>query len=107
MVNTETFFKKLTSKTNSRLSDAGPEKDWKIIFMSAIFLTLLSIVVNLLIFIKVDKGEIFVVEAPGQSGERTLNPETLRETVRYYQAKAEEFQTLQSAPATGLVDPSI
>ncbi len=93
------FFKKFGFGTS-------PEADWKIIFVSTIILTILVIVSSIFIFIKIDKGEIFVVEKSAGEGDKTLDLSLLRETVSYYQNKALEFERIKRArtPAT---DPSL
>lgn len=109
MKNFSAFFKKLDFKKKGSLFGFGtsPQADWKIIFTTGALLVILGILANALIFIKVDKGEIFVVEAPELLGEHGLNLNTLRETVGYYNSKALEFERIKSGTSTGLVDPSI
>ena len=104
-----TFFKKLEIRKKGSLFGfgTGPQADWKIIFMTGASLVVLVTLANALIFVKVDKGEIFVVEAPELLGERGLNLNTLRETVGYYNSKALELERIKSATSTRLVDPSI
>ena len=61
---------------------------------------------SVFIFIKIDKGEIFVVERASVQKEKALDVSTLKETVTYYQNKALEFEKIKSQviPAT---DPSL
>ncbi|MEX2013480.1 MAG: hypothetical protein WD897_01005, partial [Parcubacteria group bacterium] len=70
---------------------ASPEADWKIILISTIILTVLVIALSVFVFVKVGKGEIFVVERLVGEEERALDTSLLRETVLHYQNKALEF----------------
>lgn len=100
------------SKTGSRMQPRSfrfgesPETDWKIIFISAAFLSMIAIVVAAFIFIQIGNGEIFIVEREVSSGDTTLNIERLEEAVLYYQEKSAEFERLRTAPAPA-VDPSL
>ena len=108
MENLQTSFKKLNWKTDGRLFGFGtsPEADWKIIFISTVALALLVIIISAFIFIKIDKGEIFVVEQSDEQGEKTLDISLLKETVSYYEGKAVEFERIKRA-STPAVDPSL
>ena len=99
MENPQTFFKKFGFGTS-------PEADWKIIFVSTMILAVLVIASNIFIFIKINKGEIFVVEKSAEEGDKTLDLSLIRKTVSYYQNKALEFERIKRAktPAT---DPSL
>ena len=108
MESLKTSLNKLNWKINGRLFGLGssPEADWKIIFISALILAVSVIALSVFIFIKIDKGEIFVVERSLDQGEKTLDIFLLKETVSYYQGKAREFDRIKSlvVPAK---DPSL
>lgn len=108
MDNFKNFFTKLNFKKNGRLFGIGtsPDADWKIIFVSTIMLAILVIGLSTFIFIKVGRGEIFVVEKPTEEGEHNLNLPLLRETVSYYQDKLVEFEKIKNTK-TPAVDPSL
>lgn len=91
-------FKKLNWKTNGRLFGFGtsPECDWKIIFISTIILVALVGVLSVYIFMKIDRGEIFVVEKSDEPSEKSLDVSLLKETVLYYKNKALEFKRIKS-----------
>ena len=59
-----------------------------------------------LIFIKIDKGEIFVVKRSEIEGEKSLDVSLLHKTVSYYQNKALEFERIKNIK-TQAVDPSL
>ena len=84
----------------------SPESDWKIIFVSTLFLIVVVIAVSAGIFIKVNKWEIFVVEKTVDSSENTLNIELLEKTVKYYQDKEIIFEEIKSGGSV-TVDPSL
>lgn len=85
---------------------ASPEADWKIILISTMILAVLVIALSVFVFIKVDKGEIFVVERSVDKEEKALDISLLRETVLYYQNKALEFERIKNS-VTLIVDPSL
>lgn len=107
-MNPQTSFKKSIWKVNGRLFGFGtsPEADWKIILISTIILTVLVIALSVFLFIKVDKGEIFMVEKSVGQKEKALNISLLKETVFYYQNKALEFERIKSS-VTPTADPSL
>ena len=101
------LLKRLNLKKGHRTAfGLSPEVDWKIIFVSTAVLIILVIASSIFIYVKIDKGEIFVVEKPEENRERTLNISALKETISYYQNKALEFERIKSqvTPAT---DPSL
>ena len=108
MENPQTFLKKLNWKINGRLFGFGTssEADWKIIFISTVVLAVLVIVLSVFIFIKINKGEIFVVKKSAEPEKKALNLSLLRETVSYYENKALEFERIKSVKIEA-VDPSL
>ncbi|KKQ82936.1 MAG: hypothetical protein UT07_C0014G0012 [Parcubacteria group bacterium GW2011_GWB1_38_8] len=102
-----TFFSKLIFRKKSFVKlDSNPEIDWKIIFISTAILVIITIISSVYMFIKIDKGEIFLVKKMGDDKTRTLDISILRETVSYYQNKAIEFERLKSKRVS-TVDPSL
>lgn len=85
---------------------ADPKTDWKIIFISTVILVVSVVVFSVYMFVKIDKGEIFLVEKTGVEQERVLDIDLLKETVNYYQNKAFEFERIKNAK-TKAVDPSL
>lgn len=108
MENLKTFFKKSDLKFSSALFGFGtsPEADWKVIFISSAVLAISFVSFSVYIFIKIDKGEIFVPEEPVGQEENIFDSALLTETVSYYQGKALEFTEMkqEGIPA---VDPSL
>ena len=108
MENKQTFFKRFSWKVNGRLFGFGtsPEADWKIIFISTVVLVTMVIVLSIFVFIKIDKGEIFVIERLPDQGEKILNLSLLKETASYYQDKAAEFERIKNSTSPS-ADPSL
>lgn len=108
MEDKKTFLnKKINLNFNVRLLKLGenPETDWKFIFIFTALLTVLIITLSVFTFIKIDKGEIFLVkESTGE--EEGLDLKVLKETVSYYENKALEFERIKSTK-TSSVDPSL
>jgi hypothetical protein len=100
---------RLNWKSNGRLFGFGtsPETDWKIILVSAVVLAFIVITLCAYMFIKINKGEIFLVDQSTDTEAKTLDVEVLRETVSYYQSKALEFEHIRNATTTEAVDPSL
>ena len=107
MGNPQIPFKKSRWKIRGRFGfGISPEADWKIILISTIILTVLVIALNVLIFIKIDKGEIFVADKAGEEREKALDISLLRKTVLYYQNKAREFERIRNQKAPSAVSPA-
>lgn len=108
MNNLRNIFSKLNFRSGAPSLNLGkgPERDWKLIFSSAILLTVFVIGLSFYMFIRIDKGEIFVVERRDDREGRILDVDKLRATVDYYQDKAQEFERLKSQ-VTQSPDPSL
>lgn len=108
MKDLKTFFKNFKFSFGGRLFGFGtsPESDWKVIFISSVVLTIAVIAGSVFMFIKIDKGEIFVSKGFSSQEENTLDIELLRETVSYYQNKIIEFEENGNL-SLPTVDPSL
>jgi hypothetical protein len=108
MKNFKISFGKSNMRSSGRLFSFGtsPEADWKVIFVSALILGVLIILLSVFIFIKIDKGEIFVVKQSTNENSKTLDITLLKETVSHYQSKAREFEQLKNTVIPA-VDPSL
>lgn len=82
------------------------ESDWKIIFVSTTTLLVLIVALSIFMFIKIDKGDIFVIKKPSVETIKALDTALLKETVSYYQNKALEFESIINTPVT-VPDPSV
>ena len=102
------LIKKSDQRSARKLSGFGtsPAADWRIILIASSILALLFTAFNVFIFIMIDKGEIFAGETLPEE-QVTLDISELRETVRYYQGKALQLETLKKAASTTSPDPSI
>ena len=108
MEDPQASLKKSGWKVRGRLGfGTSPEADWKIILISTIILTVLVIALNVLIFIKVNTRELFMVEQLEEEKGQTLNALLLRKTVLYYQNKALEFERIKNAGTSTAADPSL
>ena len=82
---------------------ANPQTDWKIVFTSTLVLTVIVVALSIVVFVKIDKKEVFM---SGEGVSRALDISLLEDTVRYYENKAEEFENIK-INKTSVVDPSI
>ena len=78
----------------------SPDADWKIIFVSTIILAVLMIILNVFIFIKIDRQEVVVSDEANKEHQKVLDLSELRETVLYYQNKALEFEKIKNSGAS-------
>ncbi|MDP3874894.1 MAG: hypothetical protein Q8Q22_00015 [bacterium] len=108
MENPQPSLKKLNWKVNGRLFGFGtsPETDWKIIFILTTILAVFVVALSVFMFIKINRGEIFVVERSTEQEGVSLDTPLLRKTVLYYQNKAIEFERIKST-VTPATDPSL
>lgn len=108
MENLKTFLKKPNLKLNGSLFGFGtsPEADWKVIFVSSAVLAISFVIFSVYIFIKIDKGEIFVSKQTTEQEGQILDTALFKETISYYEAKALEFKEMKKVEITA-VDPSL
>ena len=104
----KTFLARVKFRQNGRIFGWGtcPEADWKVIFITMVVLIVLTIVFNILMFIQINRGAIFVTVKPEGNKQETLNPDLLRQTISYYQGKVLEFERIQKERASS-TDPSL
>ena len=108
MEDPQTSLKKSGWKIRGKLGfGTSPEADWKIILISTVVLTVLVVTLSVLIFIKVNERELFMVEQLEEEKGQTLDTLLLRKTVLYYQNKALEFDRIKNAGASTVADPSL
>ena len=108
MEDPQTSLKKSGWKIRGKLGfGTSPEADWKIILISTVVLTVLVVTLSVLIFIKVNARELFMVEQPEEEKGQTLDTLLLRKTVLYYQNKALEFDRIKNAGTSTVADPSL
>ena len=104
----QTTIKKLHPKLDWHFFHWGrsPEGDWKIIFSVTTALVLCSITLSVFIFIKIDKGEIFLAEKTNENTEERLDLDKLKQAVFHYENKALEFERIQNSKPS-YIDPSL
>lgn len=85
--------------------DSGPEADWEKLFFSALFVLALIFILDAVIFLRLGKQDVFGTSEPAENEQ--VNLESLRETVRYYQLKAVEFERIRRSATTTAPDPSV
>lgn len=105
------FNRKIDLKRDGRTFGwgASPDSDWKVIFITTMTLALLVGAWDALTYFKVRSGDLAAGVASGESENATLNKESLKRAVEYYQAKEIEFEKLKrgSATTTTATDPSL
>ena len=108
MTKLRTFLMRLTFKKGGLLFGLGSsvESYWKVVLIFTASLIALIIGFSVFMFIKINKGEIFVTERSRENGKDALDLNILKETVSYYQKKALEFERIQNERASS-TDPSL
>jgi uncharacterized membrane protein len=84
---------------------SGPYEDWKIISYVFGFFTLIVVLICVMVFIKIDKGEIFRIERAEIEQEKLLNVDLLKEAISYYRAKEVEFERILNSVSSNQVLP--
>jgi hypothetical protein len=87
--------------------NSSPDADWKVIFTGTVLLVLFASMLNLAVFVRIDKGKLFATEEEAAAEIPTIDTEELKKTLTYYQNKAAEFRRLTGGGATVVVDPSL
>jgi hypothetical protein len=100
------FSKKFGKGRRSLSFGTNPEADWKFIFIYTVVIILLVTLFNIVIFIKIDKGEIFTTERPLEEEKGVFNLAGLKNTVSYYQNKGLEFERIKKEKVP-TADPSL
>ncbi|MEK7147975.1 MAG: hypothetical protein AAB758_01620 [Patescibacteria group bacterium] len=85
----------------------GPESDWRIIFVSIIIFAILVSALNIKLFVKINRGEIFATGENSPDKVANLNVPKLINTLDYYQNKKAEFEKIKSGGGAPVVDPSL
>ncbi len=78
--------------------------DWKYMLIVFTCLTIISISGSLYIFVKINKGEIFLVEKKAESKEVSIDDKRLKTVTEMFEIRNMEFQKLVPG---ALKDPSI
>lgn len=84
----------------------SPEADWKVIFVSTVTLIVIVSMLNIFMFLRVDRGGLSREEAL-ESEVPSLDLESLKGAVNYYQNKSKEFERIRNGTVTVVVDPSL
>lgn len=93
---------------NGRLFGFGvsPNADWKVLFSLFVLLFILISGVSFYMFVKIDKGEIFVVEKQSAVGSRILDTNLLKQTIEYYRERSTRLEEIK-ANKDATLDPSL
>ena len=85
----------------------SPESDWRIIFVSTILLVIIVSVLNVKLFVKINRGEAFATGENSPDKVASLNVPKLINTLDYYLNKKAEFEKIKSGAIAPVIDPSI
>jgi len=106
------MFKSLTDRIhihkNGKLFGFGvsPNDDWKVLSIIFGVLMLAAAIFGVYMFVKIDEGDIFVVEKTVTPPATTLNQALLTGTLQFYKDRAIRFNTIKAVEAT-VPDPSL
>ena len=85
----------------------GPDQDWKIIFCLGVFLAIVTIILNIILFWHLDKKEVFVSGTNPSETSLSLDLDALKRTIDYYEDKAALFEQIQDDSSSLIPDPSL
>jgi hypothetical protein len=85
----------------------SPDADWRVIFIGTVLLMVFASLLNLAVFIRVEKGKFFASAEPQSQETLTLNTDELNKTLESYKNRAAEFGRLTSGGVSVVADPSI
>lgn len=93
---------------NGKLFGFGvsPSDDWRVIFVVMLSLAIFVVLFGMYMFIKIEQGDIFVVQKEVSETDHTLNQNLLIKTIQFYQDRAMKFEAIK-ANKEEIVDPSI
>ncbi|MFZ2048866.1 MAG: hypothetical protein WAV25_01025 [Minisyncoccia bacterium] len=84
----------------------SPNADWKVLFTVFLILTVSVFALGVYMFIAIANGDIFLVEKPATTTERSLDSEKIKKTVLYYETRAKKLEEIKSSN-NRIVDPSL
>jgi hypothetical protein len=106
--NIKKIFAKLRShkRTEYKTISSKAHHDWKTMVIMFFFLWIVVIFGSGYIFIKINKGEIFLIESKIESKQSSVDKKLLETTVASFEGRKIEFEKLKTEkPKT--VDPSL
>ncbi|TAL48783.1 hypothetical protein EPN83_03240 [Patescibacteria group bacterium] len=80
-------------------------RDWRLVLLSALLMTILVVAFNLLLFVKVSKGEVFVIKQGSDAVQGAIDENLLRQTLSRFEERAAILESLKTRPVS-LPDPS-
>ena len=80
--------------------------DWRIIANVLLILALTVSVLGVYMFIKIEQGDMFVVEKEARGTGNTLDQNLLNKTIEFYKSRALKFEEIK-ANKVEVADPSI
>ena len=83
-----------------------PTRDWIIILGTFATLNIIIIILSTFLFLQINKGEIFLVEAVSSSKVDSIDKVLLEETLSFFKEKERVFESLKRNKPV-LVDPSL
>ena len=87
-------------------SGGSPDLDWKVILISFILVNVLSVVLNVLLFVSIGRGDFGTRGKVPSESLTTFNRKDLSDSLNYFQAKEQELERLKKEPPT-VSDPSL
>ena len=83
-----------------------PRQDWRRVFFGFIFLSVLLLALNIYVYQRIDKGDIFLADEVVTAGSGSLSREKLQKTVQFFEDKKEKFNSIRANPPRR-PDPSL
>lgn len=99
---------KLRSRASSGAAEfefgRDPRRDWRLLFSVFLFLNALSVTLGAYMYLRIDKGEIFLADKRPASAFGSFSSAELERTAAFYVDKSERFEALKRS-ALSSADP--
>ena len=92
------LFKRARAESEGAQFGRDARKDWQIVCLVFLLLDLLAIGISVLMYQRINEGEIFLVDKKEPVSLRTLNTFELEQTVAFFDEKQARFEALTKKP---------
>lgn len=103
-VNLRAFLKPRAVESEASQFGRDARRDWQAVFIVFLLLNLVSVALNLFVYERINKGELFLVDKQEAVTLGTLSRFDLEQTVSFFEEKRRKFESLKDTPLS-LPDP--
>lgn len=103
-VNLRAFLKLRAVESEAAQFGRDARRDWQTVFIAFLLFNLVSVALNLFVYERINKGELFLVDKREPVTLGTVNRFDLEKTVSFFEEKRRKFESLKSTPLS-IPDP--